>query len=300
MKMFGVYGGWIYIFDGIQELPVRTIKTPESIMGLGLSPDADYILCGTTQNDGPGCIHMYKFDTGEFLRRFEGHEGSVSCFSFLESGCFVSGSDDDDLRVWNPKTGDCVCVMNDTNSTWQMDVLIDGFRIIVSSWDRNNYNPRIWNTQTLERETVLEGINVFRMKVSRTTGLIAILDHDNAVHVYSPDTTVCFQVLHATLDLRSLCFSFDGRSIICGNERGITKMTMNETEFTIENIEYRTDMRNDVLELPDGRILAFDDDSIVLTEIKPSMRPLTSTSIRREFEGNMSDLFLIPESPILL
>jgi WD40 repeat protein len=301
--MFGVAGdGQIHVFDGIQETPVRAIEVKEPIMALGLSPNADYVLCGTTEIDDFGCIDMYKFDTGEFLQRFEGNDGCVYSFCFLESGYFVSGSSGRELRIWDPNTGECVRVMNDTVAIWGMSTLIDGFRIIANSIDENEWHPRIWNTRTFEFEAVLNDVESFRVRVCNTTGLIAILDQDSSVHVYSSDATACLQMIFLLpeLDPHSLCFSFDGLSIICGNKRGITKITIAESEFSAENIEYWTDMENDVMALPDGRILAFDCNSIVLTEVKPSTGILENTSLRREFKGNMSDLFLIPESPILL
>ena len=40
--------------------------------------------------------------TGEVLREYEGHSDGVTCVAALEDGRFVSGSDDNTLRVWRP------------------------------------------------------------------------------------------------------------------------------------------------------------------------------------------------------
>jgi len=51
---------------------------------------------------------MWNVDTGEFST-FSGHSTDVSCGDFTPDGKrIVTGSEDCTLKVWNPKTGECL------------------------------------------------------------------------------------------------------------------------------------------------------------------------------------------------
>ncbi|MFT5170735.1 MAG: WD40 repeat protein, partial [Candidatus Marinamargulisbacteria bacterium] len=57
--------------------------------------------------EASGRISEHNIMSGEFVREYNGHIGSVNAVAFGPTGNLISGSSDSDIRVWNTNTGKC-------------------------------------------------------------------------------------------------------------------------------------------------------------------------------------------------
>mgnify|MGYP000871616107 CR=1 FL=1 len=63
------------------------------------------IVAGSLDNS----VWLWNGNNGAFLNVFQGHVGGVTCGGFTPDGKHViSASEDSTLRIWNPKTAECI------------------------------------------------------------------------------------------------------------------------------------------------------------------------------------------------
>lgn len=58
---------------------------------------------------GEGGVHLWDVNTGTFIRSFEGHTKGLACVKYVNDK-IITGSNDHTIRVWNAKTGECLCI----------------------------------------------------------------------------------------------------------------------------------------------------------------------------------------------
>jgi hypothetical protein len=303
IEMYGVYTrNCVYVFDGVQESPVRTIESRGNIDELVLSSNAEYIACAT--NDGTtGYVDVFGFDTGNLFRRID-YRVCIRSMCSLKSGEFACGTNAMTVLIQDPNTNDYPRVINDTFPVYGLAALIDGFRII-SFCDSVGYGVHelhVWNTKTLELErTISMDRSVWTVKVSPVSGLIAVMDNLRWTYVYTADTSGMIHMINGrrTPLNASLTFSYDGLSVILGGEHEVLRFS--PVCFTgIEEFDYGEDMRNDLLELPDGRLIGVSHGGLIMSEVKPMTGPITCACVKRTFRDKIHGTFIIPDYTILL
>ncbi len=131
----------------------RRVRREETGFGpVAFSPDerhAAYV-CGDT-------IRLCDLKTGDELRTFRGHTGSIRTFSFCGDGRrLVSGGvDDHTIRVWNVETGEEIRQMRHGDGVTSATVFPDNRRVLTSSWDRT---IGIWDLQTGQQLRRISGV----------------------------------------------------------------------------------------------------------------------------------------------
>jgi serine/threonine protein kinase len=79
-----------------------TSKDATYVFSVAFSPDGQYALSGTDDM----CAHLWRVETGELLRTFDGHTGLVIAVAFSPDGQYVlSGSSDMKVQLWKVDTG---------------------------------------------------------------------------------------------------------------------------------------------------------------------------------------------------
>lgn len=99
----GSYDGTVRIWNLGGNLE-RALEGPGEIEWLTWHPRGDVVLAGSQDST----TWMWLATTGECLRVFAGHDGSVTCGLFTLDGNWVlTGSADSTARLWSPKKGTC-------------------------------------------------------------------------------------------------------------------------------------------------------------------------------------------------
>eukprot|EP01025_Chloroclados_australasicus_P028458 TRINITY_DN2818_c1_g1_i8.p1 TRINITY_DN2818_c1_g1~~TRINITY_DN2818_c1_g1_i8.p1 ORF type:complete len:269 (+),score=16.78 TRINITY_DN2818_c1_g1_i8:53-859(+) len=103
--------GQILIWDSSTGSRLQTLEGDNSsIEWLQWHPRGNVVLAGSEDF----MLWMWNGETGNFLNNFSGHRGPVRCGCFTPDGKhIVSGGDDPDnsIRIWNPRTAECLHVM---------------------------------------------------------------------------------------------------------------------------------------------------------------------------------------------
>ena len=108
---------------------------------MALLPDGRRVVTGGNE----GVMQLWRLDTGDRVRSFEGHTDTVWALAALPDGRrVVSGSEDGTARVWDVETGAELCrfqghleddpVYSGGKSIWSLDVLPDGSRALSGSF----------------------------------------------------------------------------------------------------------------------------------------------------------------------
>lgn len=84
---------------------------------------------------------------GGYKRKINEHIDNITCFAVLNDGRIATGSNDCDIRIWDPQTCTCKILGGSTSSVECFAVLPDGR---LASGDEHGYIT-IWNTETHER-----------------------------------------------------------------------------------------------------------------------------------------------------
>ena len=94
---------------------LQTWETPANVQSLAVSPDGKLLASGDTN----GTISLWQAETGELVRRLEGHSERISesgGLAFSPSGkLLASGSYDDTARVWDVGTGKTLQILKGHN-----------------------------------------------------------------------------------------------------------------------------------------------------------------------------------------
>ncbi|KAK9462967.1 WD40-repeat-containing domain protein [Lipomyces oligophaga] len=92
-------------------------------------------------------IHIWKASTGRLLRRFRGHDRSIASVKFSSDCSYVfSGSNDDNIRVFDVQKGSCIRTLVG-HSSLVRSLCITYPRVISASYDRS---IKVWDMYSLQ------------------------------------------------------------------------------------------------------------------------------------------------------
>jgi hypothetical protein len=187
--------------------------TGDAVVDVAFAPNGRTAVSGGQDK----VLRLWDVETGEEIRRFEGHAEKVKCLCFTPDGLHVvSGSDDKTLRLWDVASGEEVRRFEGHTAGlgWFVAVTPDGRRIIsysggpektVRIWDlKNGKELRRFGYQQAGAEEVGD-IQAF----SRDGRRALTAGSDNKLRLWNVDKGTVVRVLDE--QSRGGTFSADGR-----------------------------------------------------------------------------------------
>jgi WD40 repeat protein len=160
-KLAYALDGTSFVFAGGAGLHRWNIQTGQALVwfqgsshveSLVLCPDGRHVLTGSCKphsHDYP-TMQLWDAESGEEVRRFEGHKGGVRSVDCSPNGRFVvSGSDDKTVRLWETESGrELYCFEGHTDEITSVAFSPIGRFIVSSSQDKTvrlwGIDQRIW------------------------------------------------------------------------------------------------------------------------------------------------------------
>lgn len=109
-----------------------------------------------------GAVHLWDYQLGALIDKFEEHEGPVRGVSFhCNQPLFVSGGDDYKIKVWNYKTRKCLFTLHGHMDYVRTVYFHHDLPWIISASD--DQTIRIWNWQARSCLAIITGHNHYVM-----------------------------------------------------------------------------------------------------------------------------------------
>ncbi len=97
---------------------------PNRIFSVDWHPDGSRIACG----GGSSVVHIWDVATGISLTRLEGHTSTLWRAIWQPAGNLLASCSDDDIRLWDVETGDCLQVLSSDRPYESMNIAgVTGF-----------------------------------------------------------------------------------------------------------------------------------------------------------------------------
>ena len=188
---------------------------------------------------------------------YEGHRGDVNSVAFSPDGrTIASGSDDDDIFLWDTITGQHTQTLKRHTSRVNSVVFSpDGGTIASGSDDDDIF---LWNAITGQHRQTLKGHShdVNSVVFSPDGGTIASGSDDDDIFLWNVITGRHTQTLEGhTRNVNSVAFSPDGRTIVSGDDGNNIFLWDAITGEHTQTLEGHTDEVTSVAFSPDGRTI---------------------------------------------
>jgi hypothetical protein len=236
---------------------IREVRRFEGHTGqvFSVSFSADDRLLASGSSDRT--VRLWDPETGQELRRLEGH-GIVRSVSFSTDGrLLASGGEDQSVRLWDPGTGrELRCLSGHKDTVFSVSFSA-GSRLLVSGGDDGTV--RLWDPKKGEELRCLRGHQgrVHSVNFSADDRLLASGGADGTVRLWDPGTGQELRCLRGHEGrVWSVSFSADSRLLASGGADGTVRLWDPDTGQELRRLEGHSEIVYLVEFSPDGRVLA--------------------------------------------
>jgi WD40 repeat protein len=182
------------------------------IYAMAVSPDEQWLAMADTQ----GQIALWQLNTGELIRSWEAHAGTVRSLIFMpDSATIASGGDDQFLKLWDIQTGECDRKLHNLDGTvWAISANPDGQRIAFTDG-----TIKLWNLSTDDCIPLNHQIDwTTSVRFSPDGRILAAACNNGTIKLWNLETGSYAIVLpgHQQMPLVFMSFSPDGKVLISG------------------------------------------------------------------------------------
>ena len=219
-----------------------------------------------------GIVILWEIETGEEIRRFEGHSGAVRTVAISPDGFMaISGglsgtvrTDPGELILWDLKTGQEIRRFEGhTEVVIDISFILDGRRVLASSGEVDysetpfqTYSLILWDVATGEVIHRFEGIDrdIPGLAISPDDSLALTGSTDHNLYLWDMETGEQILAIKGHADLvRVVKFSPDGRRAISGGGDGEVILWNLEKGELLARFNVHAAGVNDIAFTPDGR-----------------------------------------------
>jgi WD40 repeat protein/serine/threonine protein kinase len=235
--------------DGTWELIYRL---PDSVLAMTLSPDGDYLLCGS--NDP--IIFLIESRTGRDRQLFVGSEGLLSALAYSPDGrTILSANEEGNVYLWDVNTGRCKHIFTSTGS--RVSTLAyrpDGREILIvrdsdkiEQWSLIDYSCiRVFKTQ---------GSSLIDLALLPKGHAFLVASADRNLNLWDLKTEACLHthLLRGDDEMTAFALSPNGRFVLAGDDSGMVRLHDLDKETCLSTWQGHADTVNTVAFAPNSR-----------------------------------------------
>jgi WD40 repeat protein len=290
-----------------QSLVVQTVYTQEislqanlghagSVTAVEFSPDGSIYATASTDHS----IKIWESETCREIKTLKGHTTGILAVSFSPDGNKLVSSDEDDLIVWDIKTGAILLKIDDESSS-TIEFISDK-NYLTGSVFLNKFNV---NKETnddkyffSQEKGMINGF-VRKIAVSCDGKFAAIGDNSNVVHIIKVLTGKKHTDLkgHSSDKIKALDFNHDG-TLLATAGHGPIKLWDTKTFKEVRSLRGHSDIVNDLVFSPDGKMIASvsDDGKLILWDIEKGKALFKKT----EHKSKMLSVDISPDGTMII
>ncbi len=200
------------------------IVAKDIICSVAISPDSQTVAGGSGK-----IVRLWRKETGELLRTFEGHSSWVLSVAISPDGnTLASASADSTIKLWNLKTGQLHRTLT-KHSSWVSAVAIspDGQTLISGSADKT---INLWDLSAGQLRRTLTGHSgtVCSLAISPDGKILASGSTDKTIKLWDLNKVELLRTLEGHSDcVQALAISPDGKTLVSGSLDGAIKIWVN-------------------------------------------------------------------------
>ncbi len=185
-------------YCGLKDGAIEVFESNVYLQALVGHTDAVHalIMANGTLFSGSQDTSIVGWDLTERLpsNKFSGHQGAVRCLAALKSGNIASGSDDQTIKIWNPKTNECMRTLGEQQGLGTILCLVADTEERLFSGSSSG-ELSVWDLKTGERLSFFKTHSDAICHVAIENGLLFSVSKDGLMKVWNLLTLDCLQTL---------------------------------------------------------------------------------------------------------
>lgn len=285
---------------------LRTLEAYSNwVSSVAFSPQGNILASGNEDNR----VRLWNLSTGQCVKTLQGHTNIVSSVTFapqctsgtstneavnnLEGSILASGSDDQTIKLWDTRTGECVGTLWGHHDWVQsLSFSPDGQTLASGSRDQT---VKLWDWRTGECLHTLQG-HTHRVKsvaFSRQGGILASGSDDTTIKLWDTDKGICLQTIQGHQDwVLSVAFHPFGKLLVSGSGDKTIKLWDVRTGQCLETFQGHTHRVRSVAFSPNGQVLVSGSEDQMV-----KLWDLNTGANLRTFQGHEKVIWFVTFSP---
>ena len=211
-----------------------------------------------------------------------GHLGPVFALTTLSNGTLVSGSDDNTIKLWHPKTFECLHTLSGHSSSVRaLTTLVDG-TLVSGSGDKT---IKLWHPITLECLHTLSGhSSSVRALTTLVDGTLVSGSTNKTIKFWHPETFECLHTLRGHLGpVCALTTLADGTLVSVSSDNTIKLWHPTTSLECLHTLQGHSSYVTTLTTLTDGTLVSVSSDNTIKL-----WHPTTSLECLHTLQGHSS------------